>query len=750
MSAGAERLQRIAVLGAGNMGLQLAAQLANVRTEVVLFDLALAGPDPYAGLQRKLSALQQQEPPAFALPSHCRGISLATYQHDLAKLHDCQLVIETTTELCDCKEGVLARIAPYLHKQAIITTTTDTLGIERLARALPESLRARFCGLHFLLPPRYTRLVELAPSSHTDPRVLEQLSCFVAKVLGKQAVRVKDSPLYIADRMAVFLFNLVWRTALRFELRLETVDALLERTFQLSQGGLFGALDRYGVKRFAHLFDAARKALPDDPWLSQLEWPEVLQDKSDAAMLYSSQAGQPLSLDITSGAYRPVLEQPLGELDKINAQDWPKLLRDSDTPGARTPEVQFLRAFLSELCLYSARYLDQMTHSCAEFDLAVRFAFNADIGIFERWQSLGWQCVQGWLPDPARALAAWPDWVTRSGAAYCRKGAYDPATGSFQPFEHKSAPQCLPKLEITNTQTSSRAPKELMDCGISIHSSDGQTTILTVQDCTVLQQAEALQHLQAQLAVELQQSDSLVLALRGFSSHQTALVDDLPELLAVLESLYLQLRYAPVPIVACLSGALNGPALALALACSHRVCAQNTCLFAGLRTAEHFLPTVSGVGHALIEHLAEAPTLLARQVKAACYIGVLLGKPFSVGTEYARQQGLLSASDTIQLNPVELIETASQQAQQLRALGYRAPPAWPIAVLGYDSLETVSSLVADQFAERPFSAIATRWKMPLIRLLCGGDAATDALLDDQRLLSLEQETYQTLWRRSSP
>ena len=100
--------QRIAVLGAGAMGLQLAAHLANARTEVVLFDLATTGPDPDAKLQQKLADLLLLQPPAFALPEYSRAITPATFQNDLARLRDCDLIIETTTEQGDCKEGVLA------------------------------------------------------------------------------------------------------------------------------------------------------------------------------------------------------------------------------------------------------------------------------------------------------------------------------------------------------------------------------------------------------------------------------------------------------------------------------------------------------------------------------------------------------------------------------------------------------------------------------------------------------------------
>ena len=751
--------QRIAVLGAGAMGLQLAAHLANARTEVVLFDLATTGPDPDAKLQQKLADLLLLQPPAFALPEYSRAITPATFQNDLARLRDCDLIIETTTEQGDCKEGVLARVAPYINRRAVITTTTDTVSIERLARALPECLRAQFCGLHLLMPPRYTQLVELAASSYTDARVLDQLAHFAVRVLGKQVVRVKDSPLFIADRMAVCLFSLAWRYALRFELTLETVDALLERVFGLSTG-VFRTIDRHGANRFVALLEEARAALPQDRWLAQVQWPEVLpaaarltdKDSDDTAVFFIKQTGQWLSLDPVNGTYRPILQAPLGAFSAVvDAAEWQQLIRQSNAL-----EAQFLRAFLAEFCLYSALHLQQLARSCAEVDLVVRYAYGAQVGIFELWQKLGWETVQDWLPEAAQKRADWPDWVKRETAAYSRKGVYTPDLNGHQPYIFEAAYQrqiplpALPSGETPGHASSGGGPTSI---GFRVWEAEPHTTVLSISEGAALHCAATLQDLQRVLGELFKRSETVVLELQGQPAcyDRLSLEPNLNACLREIEALYLQLRYAPVPVVATLNGVIAGPALALALACPVRVCAQNSLLYAGLyagrcsRSADVYLPAVVGVGHALITYLATAPTPLAQQVQASCMVGMLLQAPLRVGAEAARQQGLLQAQDIVLLNPAELVGNALGQGQQLRHQAYRPPPCWPVPVLGRDSVDSVSSLLADQFPDLHASRLAVKWKMPLIRLLCGGDQPTNSLLSDETLLRLEQKTCQALW-----
>ena len=719
------------------MGLQLAAHLVNARLSVILFDLADPGLDPISGLRRKLADLAGSQPPALALPGFVHAIRAATFQHDLSQLHQCDLIIETTQELCDCKEGVLARIAPYVNKRAVVTSATDTVSIERLAHALPEAPRSRFCGLHFLMPPRYTRLVELAPAGSTDERILEHLEGFAVSVLGKQVVRVKDSPLYIADRCAVFVTACALRHGQAYGLALETIDGLLARTFGMPAEGVFGGIDRLGSSRFMRLVEYARTALPDDTCLQQAHWPEVLLglERGVQSVFYRQENGRRLSLDIASGQYKPLVTSLQSTLDKH--PDWFVFVRESSTL-----EAQFLRRFLADLCWYAASHLEQMAHSCAEFDLALRFAFGLKQGVFELWQTLGWESVPQWRPSTEH----WPAWVKASGGAYKRKGAYAPAEQCFKPF--RFAPAYVRQISLPVLLGAARAQDVSRPYpGLEHWQAEAQITVVTLQESAVLYNVAALDALRDCLARLFTQGKGVVLELRSSKRNQSATLPAEPELwLDKLSALYLQLRYAPTPVISTLNEQVSKPMLALALACTQRFVALNTCLHTG--SAGIPLPAVVGLGHALLKQLAEAPSGLVRQVLAACYAGAVLSRPMGISAVAARQYGLLPATDTILLNPAELSGRAVAQLRQWLQTGYRPPPAWPVQVLGQNSLDTVRSLMHDQFAE--LDPCAKNWQAPLLQLLCGGECESDELLDDDAILALERDCYLRLWPAKPP
>ena len=197
-------IRRAAVLGAGVMGAQIAAHLANVNVPTLLFELPAREGDPNAIARKAIEGLRRLEPSPLALPARAAHIQPANYDQHLPLLRECELVIEAISERIDWKAELYARVAPHLGEHAVFASNTSGLSINRLADALPAEVRARFCGLHFFNPPRYMHLVELIPAAATMPNLLDALETFLLTTLGKGVVRAKDTPNFIANRVGVF------------------------------------------------------------------------------------------------------------------------------------------------------------------------------------------------------------------------------------------------------------------------------------------------------------------------------------------------------------------------------------------------------------------------------------------------------------------------------------------------------------------------------------------------------------------
>ena len=157
-------VRKVAVLGAGVMGAQIAAHLVNVRVPVILFDLPAKEGAKSGIATRAIEGLKKLKPSPIGVADEAAFIQAANYEEHLDLLKECDLVIEAIAERMDWKLDLYTKIASYVAPHAIVASNTSGLSITQLAAALPESIKPRFCGIHFFNPPRYMQLVELIPT----------------------------------------------------------------------------------------------------------------------------------------------------------------------------------------------------------------------------------------------------------------------------------------------------------------------------------------------------------------------------------------------------------------------------------------------------------------------------------------------------------------------------------------------------------------------------------------------------------
>ena len=246
-------VKKVAVLGAGVMGAQIAAHLVNVKVPVVLFDLP-AKEGPKNGIvTRAIDGLKKLKPAPLGVPEDAALIGQANYDDDLELLRGCDLIIEAIAERMDWKADLYHKIAPFIGAQAIVASNTSGLSITKLSEALPEAMRARFCGIHFFNPPRYMHLVELIDTPTTAPEVLDQLEAFVTSGLGKGVVRAHDTPNFIANRVGIAGMLGTMKEAENFGLTYDVVDDLTGKKLGRASSGTFRTADVVGLDTMAHV-----------------------------------------------------------------------------------------------------------------------------------------------------------------------------------------------------------------------------------------------------------------------------------------------------------------------------------------------------------------------------------------------------------------------------------------------------------------------------------------------------------------
>ncbi len=306
-------IQQAAVLGAGTMGVRIAAHLANAGIPVVLLDLT---GDPAKGgiAGAALEALTRAKPAAFYDPANIKLIQPGTFDHDLARLSKCDWVIEAVTENLAIKQELLAKITPFLKPGVILTTNTSGLPVASIAGQLPAELRRSWFGTHFFNPPRYMRLLEVISTPETDPAAIAAVADFADRRLGKTVVYARDTPNFIANRIGVYVMTQAIELMQEQGLTVEEVDVLTGSALGFPRTGIFRLSDMVGLDILAHVVanfaqSHAGEALQLPPFVQTMLERRWLGDKTGQGFYKKEKDAEGnevrLALDWQTVAYRP-------------------------------------------------------------------------------------------------------------------------------------------------------------------------------------------------------------------------------------------------------------------------------------------------------------------------------------------------------------------------------------------------------------------------------------------------------------
>ena len=471
-------IKKAAVLGAGVMGAQIAAHLANAGVPVVLFDLPAKEGDKNGIVRKAIDGLKKLEPAPLANKAALKLISAANYDEHLAELAGCELIIEAIAERMDWKNDLYGKIVPHISANAIIASNTSGLSIDALSQALPADVRPRFCGIHFFNPPRYMRLVEIIATRTTDAGTLDALETWLTSRLGKGVIRALDTPNFVANRIGVLSILAVMHHTQRFELGFDVVDALTGPKIGRPKSATYRTADVVGLDTLAHVVRNMHGTLPDDPWHAHFKVPAWLEQliaqgalgQKTKGGIYRKVGKEVHVLDLGLQDFRPSSGELSAEVAGI-LKDRNPASRFAALRASKDPQAKFLWAIFRDVFHYAAVQLESIADNARDLDLAMRWGFGWTQGPFEIWQSAGWA-------DIARAIAAdiaagetmsdtpLPAWVLED-----REGVHTPQ-GSWSPRRKAYVPRSA--LPVYQRQYFPDAIyTEAFDQGTTIFETDG-------------------------------------------------------------------------------------------------------------------------------------------------------------------------------------------------------------------------------------------------------------------------------------
>jgi 3-hydroxyacyl-CoA dehydrogenase len=768
-------IRKAAVLGAGVMGAQIAAHLANADVPVVLFDLASKDGDGNGIVKKALDGLKKLKPAPFGTKDPRDRMALvepANYDRHLAKLAECDFVIEAIAEKFEWKEDLYRKIAPHLKPGAIIASNTSGLSINKLAQAMPEAHRPNFCGIHFFNPPRYMSLVEIIPCVTSDAAMLDNLETWLTSRLGKGIIRALDTPNFVANRVGVAWLLMVAHHTQRLGLSFDEVDALTGVRIGLPKSATFRLLDVVGLDTMGHVINTMKNTLPADPWHRYYDVPAWAQQmiakgaigQKVGAGVYRREGKVTKVLDLKLADYRDSKGEVAPEVDAIlKVKDPGERLRQ--LRASAHPQAQLLWSVQRDVFHYCAVHLAGIANCARDVDFAMRWGYGWSRGPFELWQAAGWKQVAGMVAEDiaagkAMASTPLPDWVGKVDGVHAAGGSWSASAGhrigrsTLPVYARQLVPDLvLGESAVAGRQVWSNAALKLwvrddVDPDIAILSITSRIHALGRDVILGLIEAVAIAERDFKGLVFWQETPFAVGAnlKEVVDAIKAGQFEELDRFVADFQRASLALRYSQVPTVAAVQGMALGGGCEFTMYAGARVVAFES--YVGLVEAGvGLIPAGGGCAH-----FARRATELATQAAFGepfpflqnVFMNIAQGKVSGSALD-ARAMGFLEPADTIVFNPHELLYVAIRKARAMAEAGY-APPSRPNAIVaaGRTGIANCEMALVNMHAGKFISDHDYRVAKAAAVALCGGEVDVGTLVSEQWILDIERREFVAL------
>ena len=737
------------------MGSRIAAHFANAGVPALLLDVA-GQPNRNAPALLGIQNALKQRPGGFFTDDRAALVEAGNFDDDLAKLAGCDWVIEAIVENLEAKRSLWRKVEAVRKPDAVLSTNTSGIPLASISEGFSPGFRRHFCGTHFFNPPRYLHLMELIPGPETDPAILADIEQYADRRLGKGVVRTKDTPNFIANRIGSFMGGTIGKVMVEEDFSIEEVDALTGPLIGIPNSASFRLLDLVGLDAWGYVGTNLYELVPNDPWrdrflpldfekkMIEQKW---LGDKTGQGFYKKygkADAREILVLDWKTLEYHPLKKPKFPSVDAArNIEDLGErvrtLLRSDDRAG------RFLWKVLSDLFLYCAEMIPEISDRIVEIDRAMRWGYGHKLGPFELWDAIGFLEVISRLEMTRRALPAHIKNALARGiiALYRPPEPRQPAAEYFD-FRSNGYLSMEPRPGILTLRDRKRthgimfenAGASLIDLGDGVLCVEFHSKLNTLGE-------DAMVMLQAGLEETNRNFEAMIIANEGetFSAGANLMLvllaaqegewDDLNLAVQRFQQINMALKYAAKPVVAAPFSRALGGGCEIVLHSSRAQASAET--YIGLvEFAVGVIPAAGG-----------CKELLAR-LKDPMRIFELIGyAKVSSSAEDARKLGLLHRADSISMNPERLIGDAKALALSL-APTYSPPAPVGIPVQG-ESAYAMMKLGAWSARQGNYISdydviIAEK----LAHVLSGGRLTGPQTVSEQYLLDLEREAFLSL------
>ncbi|MAZ61662.1 MAG: 3-hydroxyacyl-CoA dehydrogenase [Candidatus Marinimicrobia bacterium] len=386
-----KEIKKVAVLGTGVMGSQIAAHLTNAEIEVYAFDMT------QEVASNGIEMCKKMKPSPFYNLKSSELITVVNYNDDLDKIKECDWVVEAISERLDWKQDLYKKIIPYVNDDCIVTSNTSGISLDSLSENLPTNFLDKFFITHFFNPPRYMKLVEIVSSLSTNASSVEIMDNFLTDVLGKNVVHAKDTPNFIANRIGVYGMMVTLHESKKRKLSIEDVDALTGTLIGRPKSATFRTADVVGLDTMCFVANTAYNDCKDDPERDIFKLPDYIKKMTEKKWLGQKtkqgfykkvDKGVIHSLDLESMEYKPMHKKKYAAFSIAKENTY---LEDRLNSIVRVDDVagEFLWSCFAKSLAYSANLLGEIADDVLSIDNAMKGGFGWELGPFEVLDAIG-------------------------------------------------------------------------------------------------------------------------------------------------------------------------------------------------------------------------------------------------------------------------------------------------------------------------------------------------------------------------
>jgi len=782
------KVHQAVVLGAGTMGAAIAAHLANAGIPVTLLDIIpnkLTPEEVAKGLSLDDAQVRNRivrqgydravkaKPANFFTPDHTALIKIGNMEDDIGAVAKADWVIEAVVENLKIKQAVMQRIDELRAPHTIVSTNTSGIPIASIAQGLSEGFRQHFLGTHFFNPPRYLKLLEMIPTGETLPEVVEFMRHFCEYRLGKGVVQAKDTPNFIANRLAFVSGAHALDFILENGYTVEEVDAITGPIIGNPKTATFRLIDLVGIDVWEDVGKNLALAIPDDKHALQ-----YLNSERVNRLIHSLVERGWLGNKSKQGFYKEVKTAAGGkefwslDLNTLEYQTPQKVrfesigkVKDIEKLGERLSKLmtyddragKLVRAMIYQSLSYASERIPEIANTPKPIDDAMCWGFSREAGPFEIWDMLGVAETAKEIQAAGFPIAAWVDEMLAKGItsfyqyqAEVKIGVYNPSQGGYEPIVRSPMNIVLKDEKLAGKIIIQNPGATLIDLGDGVACVEFHTKMNVLDEDIFNIILETMDRAETDFEGLVIGNDA-----ENFSAGanlfmivmaaQNGMWDMLSASVKKMQDMNMRMRYFPRPIVVAPVGLALGGGSEIIMHGSRVVAGAE--LYAGMvEFGAGVIPSGGGTKE-MVRRILN-PGMRITNVEPLPFLQRIFEQigfaKVATSAEEARAMGILSQADRVVINRSHLIAEAKREVLNMAIGGYKPPLPEKIYAAGRDSLAAMKVGVYMMKEGGYITEYENHMAGKLAYVMTGGELSKPAWVPEQYILDLEREAFLSL------